>query len=726
MKPDKIDQLYFSDVNKPIRLDRREFLKKLGGGIIVVFCLGKLSLLDGWGQNDEVDELNFNAYLRVKEDGRVDCYTGKIEMGQGIITSLAQVLAEELEVPISSVDMIMGDTELCPYDAGTWGSLTTRFADPLIRAAAAEAREILLDLAAEKLGVLEDKLVVEDGIIYEIEDPAKKVSYAELTKGKKIVRSLSKKPAIKTSKEFKIIGKPIISTDAVAKVTGKAMYSGDIKLPNMVYATIVRPTVYGSKKLKVDASGLAGFDGIQFIEDEDLVAVVHADPEISSKAAKKVKVSWEAPEARADNESIFQYLETNIKDSNVFEEDGSLEIGNKTSEKILKTDYHDGYKAHAPIETHSTTCYFKDDKLTVWTSTQTPFGTREQIANTLGIPLEKVHIKQIFLGGGFGGKIYNQQAIEAAKIAKHCGKPVQLVWSRKEEFMYDAFRPAALMKVTSGVDEKGKLNLWEFDIYCAGTRGTKLFYNVPNNRTRMFNEKNVRGDSHENKLNNISVHPFATGAWRAPGNNSTTFARESHIDFTALAAGIDPLEFRLNNLKSENMIETLKLAAETFDWNRTKEDGYGFGIALGEDAGTSVAIIAEVFVNKTTGEVQPIKVVCAQDMGQVVNPHGATIQTEGGITMGLGYALYEDIEFTGGNVKSRNFKNYTITKFSKTPEITCVFRDKMDSKPEGGGEPAIICVGGAIANAIFDACGARVNRIPVTPNRILEALKKLE
>jgi isoquinoline 1-oxidoreductase len=710
MKPDKIDQLYFSDVNKPIKLDRRDFLKKLGGGIIVVFCLGKLSLLDGWSQNETEDPLNFNAYLRIKENGRVDCYTGKIEMGQGIITSLAQVLAEELEVPITSVDMIMGDTELCPYDAGTWGSLTTRFADPVIRAAAAEAREILLDLAAEKLKVTKEELAIETGVIYVINNTSKKITFAEITNGKKIVKTLSIKPALKTSKDFKIIGKPTISTDAIAKVTGKAMYSGDIKLTNMVYASVVRPTIFGSKKLKVDASGLTAFEGIELVDEEDLVAVVHADPEIANKAAKKIKVSWEAPEARADNESIFQYLEEQIKDNNVFEEAGDLKLGKNASIKVINADYYDGYKAHAPIETHTATCYFENEKLTMWVSSQTPFGTREQLANTLKIPLENVHIKQIFLGGGFGGKIYNPQAIEAAKISKSCGKPVQLVLSRKEEFMYDYFRPAALMKATSGVDAHGKLQLWEFDIYCAGTRGTKLFYDVPNNRTRMFNERDI--------------HPFSTGAWRAPGNNTTTFARESQIDVTAFTAGIDPLKFRLDNLKSEIMINTLKLAAETFDWSRKKEEGHGYGIALGEDAGTSVAMIAEVFVDKNTGEVTPIKVVCAQDMGQVVNPHGATVQTEGGITMGLGYALYEDIEFNGGNVKSRNFKNYTITKFSKTPKIKCVFIDKMDAKPQGGGEPAIICVGGAIANAVFDACGARVNRMPVTPERILKELYK--
>ena len=709
MKTDNHTDLYFSDVDKTFSQDRRNFLKKLGGGVIVVFCIGKLSLLQSFGQNTSEDLLNFNAYLRVKEDGRVDCYTGKIEMGQGITTSLAQVLAEELEISIYSIDMIMGDTELCPYGAGTWGSLTTRFTDPVLRAAAAEAREVLIDLAAEYLGVSDEMLAVSNGIVFVKNDKSKKVSYATLTQGKKIVKTLKKKPEIKKSKDFKIIGKPVISLDAESKVTGKAKYSGDIKLPGMVYATIIRPAVFNSKKIKVDSLGLSAFEDVQLVEDENLIAVVHADPEIANIAAKKVKVTWEAPKVKVDNETIFQYLDDNVKENKVFEENGDLTVGKENSVTIVKSNYYDGYKAHASIETHSATCYFKDDKLTMWASSQTPFGTREQLAKTFDMPLEKVHLKQIYLGGGFGGKIYNRQAIEVAKIAKLCGKPVQLVWSRKEEFMYDRFRTAALMKATTGVDSNGKLNLWEFDIYCAGTRGTKLFYGISNNRTRIFNEDDI--------------HPFGTGAWRAPGNNSTTFARESHIDATAHAVGIDALEFRLNNLNSETMSNTLKLAAKTFDWNRKKQEGHGYGIALGEDAGTSVAMIAEVHVDKTTGEVQPIRVVCAQDMGQVVNPHGATLQTEGGITMGLGYALYEDIEFNGGKIRSSSFNNYEITKFSKTPKIECVFIDKMDSKTQGGGEPAIICVGGAIANAVFDACGARVNRMPITPNQIIKSIQ---
>lgn len=698
-----------SAIKNETTYSRRRFLKNLGGGVVVVFCLGELSFSSLFAQESQSpEELDFNAYLRVKEDGRVDCFTGKIEMGQGIITSLAQVVAEELEVSIYDIDMIMGDTELCPYDAGTWGSLTTRFIDPVLRAAAAEAREVLLDLAAEHFGSNKTSLEVIQGVVLDKNDSSKKIAYAELTKGKKIVRSLTKKPELKKAKDFKLIGKPIRSLDAEAKVTGKAKYSGDIILPGMVYATIVRPEVFGSKKIKVDASKLSDFAGIQLVEKDNLVAVVHSDPEVSKQAASSIQVTWDAPVAKANQETIFQYLEDTIQDNKVFEKEGSLQLGKEVSTIYREATYHDGYKAHAAIETHVATCYFEGDKVTIWASTQSPFGTRSSVAEALQMPLEKVHIKQIFLGGGFGGKSNSQQSIEAATIAKLCGKPVQLVWSRKEEFMYDNFRTAAVVKVAGGTDSKGKLKVWNFDIYCAGTRGAELFYAIPNKRIRAFNQ--------------ADVHPFGTGAWRAPGNNTTTFARESHVDVVAHAAGINPLDFRLNNLENKEMIATLQLAAKTFGYDKEKKPGYGYGIALGQDAGTLVAMIAEVFVDKETGEVQPIRIVCSQDMGQVVNPHGATLQTEGGITMGIGYALYEEIEFNGGEMITTNFNRYEITRFSKTPKTECVFIDKMDAKPQGGGEPAIICVGAAIANAIFDACGARVNRMPITPERILAAL----
>jgi nicotinate dehydrogenase subunit B len=711
MKEDKITELYFRDVEKrPSSVDRRDFLKKLGGGIIIIFSVGEMGILNGctFGRGSKEDD--FNAYLRIKEDGRVDCFTGKIEMGQGVITSLAQVLAEELDVPMKHVDMIMGDTELCPYDAGTWGSMTTRFFDPELRAAAAEARLVLTELAASHLKVDKDQLKTADGKVFVASDPKKSVDYATLTKGQKIVRKPSGKAHQKTADEFRIVGKPVISMDAEVKVRGEAKFSGDIRLPGMKYARIKRPPAHGSKLVNMDGSAAEAMEGVELFQEGDFIFVLHDDPETAGQAIVRVKAEWEVSEAKANDQTIFDYFKQQITDSETFEEGGSLETGRTQSETLVEEEYYDGYKAHASIETHTATAEYTDGKLTMWASSQTPFGTRQAISDTLNLPLEKVHLKQIFLGGGFGGKIYNQQAIEAARIAIMTGKPVQLAWTRQEEFMYDMFRPAAVMKAVAGADKNGKLTSWEFDIYCAGSRGCNLFYEVPNNRSRTFNKNDV--------------HPFGTGAWRAPGNNSTTFARESHIDVLAHRAGIDPIELRLKNMKEPRMKRTLELAVKTFGYEPgISPTGRGIGVALGFDAGTYVAIIAQVEVDKSTGKVTPVRIVCAQDMGQVVNPHGATVQTEGGITMGLGYALYEDVSFDWGKVNTSNFDDYEITRFAVTPEIESVFIDDMNAAPEGGGEPAIICVGGAIANAVFDASGARVFQMPITPERIMAALE---
>ncbi len=714
MKQDKITQLYFKDVNQPPRLDRRDFLKKLGSGLIVVFSLSEFAFLSsarGANKDDSnKDELDFNAYLRIREDGMVECFTGKIEMGQGIITSLAQVLAEELEVPFDSIVMIMGDTDLCPYDAGTWGSLTTRFFDPLLRAAAAEAKTELIKLGAEVLKQPAAQLKAQDGFVVDTNNAASKVSFAELTKGKKLVKTVTKPPVLKKAAQFKTIGKPIISADAKLKVTGAAKYTADIQLPGMLYAFIKRPPAHGAKLITVDTSRADAIAGIQIVREGDLIAALHENPLMAEEATIKIKADWDVPAPLANPETIFTYLKENTAPYETSEEKGDLATGEAAADFILEEEYRDGYKAHASIETHAATAMIEGDKLVVWASSQTPFGTRQSIADKLEMPLEKVHIKQVFIGGGFGGKIYNDQAVEAAILAKRTGKPIQVAWTRQEEFMYDYFRPAAVTNIKSGVTKEGKITSWKFDNYCAGSRGTKDFYNIPHLKTTGINKR--------------GVHPFNTGAWRAPGNNSTTFFRESHIDVMADKVGMDPLAFRLKNIEDKAIVNTLNLAAKTFGYKSAKTGtNQGCGIAIGWDAGTVVVLIAEVKVDPATGVVTPLRLVCAQDMGQVVNPHGARIQTEGGLTMGLGYALYEDIDFDGGQVKTRNFDTYEFTRFAVTPPIECVFVDAMDAAPQGGGEPAIITVGGAIANAVFQACGARVKQQPLTPERILQALK---
>nr|NIM96704.1 molybdopterin-dependent oxidoreductase [candidate division Zixibacteria bacterium] len=353
------------------------------------------------------------------------------------------------------------------------------------------------------------------------------------------------------------------------------------------------------------------------------------------------------------------------------------------------------------------------DKVTVWASTQTPFRAKDEIAQVLGFPSKNVRVIPPFVGGGFGGKTQNRQAVEAARLAKLTGKPVQVAWSRAEEFFYDTFRPAAVVKIKSGIKDSVKISLWDYTVYFAGERGSQQFYDIPHHRTASAGG-GWRGTP--------GSHPFGTGAWRAPANNTNTFARESQIDIMAIKAGIDPLEFRLKNLKDKRMIGVLTAAAEKFGWTKSKaKNGRGYGLSLGIDSGTYVAHMAEVEVDKK-GAVQVKRVVCAQDMGLVINPEGARMQMEGCITMGLGYALTEEIHFKGGEIFDLNFDTYEIPRFSWLPKIETVLIDAKDSPHQGGGEPAIICMGAVVANAIYDAVGARLFQLPMTPERIKEAL----
>ncbi len=711
-KREEYMEMDFRDIHSPFEMDRRNFLKSLGGGLIITFSLSDYASVFGMELPPE-QEPDLNAYLRIGEDGRVSCLTGKIEMGQGVITSLALMLADELDVHPDHIDMIMGDTDLCPWDAGTYGSMTTRFFGPLLRAAGAEARAILLELAAEKLSLPVEELSVSDGTIFSVEDSSRKVAYAELTSGQKIVRKLDRKPDLKSPSELKYMNRPVFRRDSREKVTGAAKYAGDIQLPGMLYARILRPPSHASKMTGVDTSGAESIEGVEIVREGNLLAVLHRLPDTADMALARIGAEFETPGSELNEDTIFEHLLKADADEREVDSGGSLDRGRELSSELFEREYHDGYVAHAPIENHTATAALEDGIIKIWASTQTPFRLKESVARILDMPEEKVHVMQTFVGGGFGGKTSNQQAEEAAVLAKACGKPVQVAWTRQEEFFYDRFRPAAVVKITSGLDGSGKISLWDYGVYFAGQRGSAQFYDIPHHRTASFG--GWQGGN---------VHPFYTGAWRAPGNNTNTFARESQIDIMAAAAGIDPLEFRLMHLhENDKPARVLRAAAETFGWTPGKApSGRGYGVACGLDAGTWVAHMAEVEVDKSSGRVKVKRVTCAQDMGLTVNPQGATIQVEGCIVMGMGYALSEEVRFEGGRVLTRNFDTYEFTRFSWTPEINVVLIPAENDPPQGGGEPAIICMGAVLANAVYDACGARLYRLPMTPERVLAAI----
>jgi isoquinoline 1-oxidoreductase len=721
MKEKEYGDAHFHPAASPSPLSRREFLKRvgaLGGGIVIYFSLGDLRALaqgisfDLLFQNVPTD---FNAFLRIGEDGRVSCFTGKIEMGQGIVTSLPQMMADELDVPLDSVDMLMGDTDLCPFDYGTAGSLTTRFFGPLFRAAAAEAKGVLMELASERLGVPLNRLKTKDGVIFNERNENDRVTYGQLAQGKKIARRLKTKPVLKSPSEFTAMGKSFPRLDAREKVTGEAAFTGDIRVPGMLYAKIVRPPAHGAKPTSVDTSTAREVEGVHVVEVGDLVACLHEHPDEAERALAKVKASFDVPEATVDDTTIFEHLLSVAPEERVVSQGGALTAGKLFARHMFEETYLNSYVAHAPMETHTALARIEGDKVTVWASTQTPFLIKGQIAQVLQFPPENVRVITPFVGGGFGGKYENNQVIEAARLTKLTGKPVQVARSRAEEFFYDIFRPAAVVKIGSGVDGSGRIVLWDYRVYFAGGGGAEQFYAVPHHRTAVQGgwERPPPG-----------AHPFGAGPWRAPANNTNTFARESHIDIMAAKAGKDPLKFRLKNLDDGRMRRVLKACAEKFGWRSSQaRSGRGYGVACGIHMETYVATMAEVEVDQGTGEVEVTRVVCVQDMGMVVNPEGAKMQMEGCVTMGLGYALTEEIHFKGGKISDLNFDTYTIPRFSRLPKIETVLIEAKEFPAGGCGEPPIICMGAVIANAVYDATGARLFQLPMTPERIKQAMK---
>ncbi|HUL22275.1 MAG TPA: molybdopterin cofactor-binding domain-containing protein, partial [Thermodesulfobacteriota bacterium] len=452
MKEEQPLELERKDENR-FSLSRREFLKAVGGGIIVFFSVGDLTAQERRPPGFQELPADFNAFLRIGADGRVTCFTGKIEMGQGIITSLAQMLADELDVSLDAVNMTMGNTDLCPWDMGTFGSRTTRFFGPPLREAAAEARAILIQLAAEHLHLSESQLTVKEGVVVDKNDSGNRVTYAELAKGKSIEKHLSKKPTLKNVSEFSIVGKPALRKDAWAKVTGKGQYAGDVRIPGMLCAKILRPPVHGAKLKSVDTSALAEDKEIKVVQEQDLIAVLHLYPDVAELALSKIKANFDLPEAKVNPKTIFQHLLSVAPEGEVVAQGGDIREGEKVTREAFESTYLNYYVAHATIETHTALARVEKDRVTVWASTQRPFGAKEEVAQALKIPPGSVQVITPFVGGGFGGKSQNRQIVEAARLSKLAGRPVQVAWTREEEFFYDTFRPAAIVKIRSGVTE---------------------------------------------------------------------------------------------------------------------------------------------------------------------------------------------------------------------------------------------------------------------------------
>ena len=701
-------------------MKRRDFLKASGTtGLFILFRGAALAAPQLVSTRLAGYPVDFNAYLRIGADGRVGCFVGKVEMGQGNMTALAMLAAEELDVPLEQVDMLMGDTDLCPWDGGTGGSLSLWQFGPVLRGAAAETRAVLLQMAAEHLKAPAERLEVKAGVVSVMGEPERHVAYGQLVQGQRIERHLANVQP-KPVAAHTLVGTSVRRLDGVAKVSGAARYSADQKLPGTLHACIVRPPAHGVTLKTVDTSAAEHLPGVRVLRDGTLVAVLHERPDLARAAVARVKATFEGVPRPLDDRTIYRHLADQAGSARTGAQEGDLKAGEARAATVVEADYLNAYVAHAPMEPHTAVAQWQDGRMTVWAGVQAPFRVKAQVAEALRLPAQKVRIITPHIGGAFGGKAAGPHAVEAARLALLAGgAPVQVAWDRREEFFLDTYRPAAVVRLRSGLDRAGRITFWDCQVSGTSDREADLGYEWPAKRFAST------GDGGDIGTSSAGLHPFPTGAWRAPGANTNVFARESHMDTLAAKAKVDPLAFRLLHLTEPRVIRVLEAAAKQFGWvPGAAPSGRGVGVACGSWRGTLVAAMAEVAVDRATGQVRVKRVVLAQDLGLVVNPDGARQQMEGAVTMGLGYALSEGLRFKDGRILDENFDTYRLPRFSWLPVIETVLVSNPGLPSQGGGEPPIVCMGAVLANAVFDAAGVRMLELPMTPERILEAIRK--
>jgi isoquinoline 1-oxidoreductase len=691
-----------------LEIDRRKFFKTLGCGVVVLFLVDAVLAQESGGGGRRggrggARPAEISAWLHIGEDGTVTVFTGKVEIGQNIRTSLTQAVAEELRVPPASIHLVMADTAQVPFDAGTFGSRSTPDMGSQLHKAAAAAREALLDLAADFFKADRSSLSAADGKISSSATKAS-VSYGELTKGQKLLKSVTDASPTTPASQWKIAGTSLPRVNGRELVTGAHKYASDVKLPGMLHGTILRPAKLSATLVSVDTKAAESMKDVTVVHNGNFVGVVAPDTLLAARAVQAIKAEWKSSPQPSSDE-LYDYLKKHASASGgrggqSGGNRGSMEDGLAAADHKLTQTYHIAYIAHAPLEPRAAVAEWKDDKLTVWTGTQRPFGVRSELAREFNLSEDHVRVIAPDTGSGYGGKHTGDAAIEAATLAKAAGKPVKIVWTREEEFTWAYCRPAGVIDISSGVRSDGTLTAWEFNNYNSGGSAIRTPYEAPNQKIAFHG----------------SESPLRQGSYRGLASTANNFARETHMDELARSVKMDPLDFRLKNLKDDRLRAVLNAAAKAFGWGSSKpSEGCGFGIACGTEKGGYLATCAEVSADAKTAAVKVLRAVTAFDCGAIVNPEHLKTQIEGAMVMGLGGALYEAIEFDDGVLRNPRFSDYRVPRFSDAPRIEVVLIDRKDLPSAGAGESPIMCIAPAVGNAICDATGIRLRSLPMIP-----------
>jgi CO/xanthine dehydrogenase Mo-binding subunit len=750
-------------------LNRRQFLKSTGA-LIVSFNLFPPAR-NAFAQfatlpSGDIDPTSLDSWLVITPDGLVTFYTSKVEIGTGTITALAQIVAEELDVPIARIKMDSGDTSRTIEQGSTVGSRTIERAGPQVRQAAAAARQELLKLAAGRLGVPDSKLTVADGVVSVTGDATKKISYGELIGGKKFNTKITATgtgwdmkvaPEVKAKdrKSYKIVGKPVKRVEIPAKVTGEHDYIHDVRIPGMLHGRVVRPPVINTEPVSIDQDSIRGIPGVVMIVREGkFVGVIAKSEWAAIKAARALKVTWAKPTSKVPPtaEEVFAYLK-NTKPVRALKpvDKGNVATALAQGKKNYQTSYRWPFQLHGMLGPSCSIADVKGDKATIWSGPQGPFRTRGTVARILGLKEQDVRIVYHEASGSYGRMSTDDGAEDAALMSRAVGAPVRVQWMRHDEHGWEPKGPAQVDEVKAAVDGDGKLIAWDFTDYSQpwtasgstpllasrqvgfrptnpggsnGTQSSGEFYAIPNQLI---------------VCNHINWHfpepiPLRTSNLRAPGDIARCFASEGLMDEIAADLKLDPVEFRMRHLTGNKRgAECLQAAVERAGWQKRPSPApasgdnlaKGRGVALTQRANTYVAVVAEVEVDKKSGKVAVKRVVCSHDCGLMINPDGVMNQVEGNVIQGVSRALYEEVLFdANGGVTSLDWASYPILKFPDLPDLDVVLINRPEMEPLGAGEGATIPPAAAIANAIYDAVGVRLREGPFTAKRVLAQLQK--
>ncbi|HEV2325233.1 MAG TPA: molybdopterin cofactor-binding domain-containing protein [Terracidiphilus sp.] len=734
------------DPDAPLQFPRRDFLKLFSSGLLIALAPEPALTQQSGGRfrfGEHRLPQNVSAWIHIAPDNRVTVFTGKIEAGQNIRTSLAQQVAEELRVPFDSITMIMGDTARTPWDMGTFGSRTTPTMGPELRTMASAARDTLLQMAADQWHADASTLQAANA---RVTDPAasRSATYGELTQGKEIVKVVSGDPALTPAADWKIAGTPVLKAEIRDFVTGRHVYPSDVARPGMLHGAIVRPAGYHATLQSLDTSAAEKISGVQVVHDGEFIGIVAPDYATAHSAAQAVKAKWNVP-AQPSNAELFSILKKGAGGESGNEppdrapehQAGNVPVAYAAAPIKIEQEYTVQYIQHVPLEPRAAVAEWKGEgngtNLTVWTGTQRPFGVQEQLIQEFNLKPEQVRVSQPDMGSGYGGKHTGEAAIEAARLAKAAGHPVKIIWTREEEFTWAYFRPAGVITIRAGAGHDGKLTAWEMHNYNSGGSALPTPYDVPNQL--------------------IQYHPadgpLRQGSYRSLAAAANNFARESHMDSLAHAANLDPLEFRLRNLSNPRMRAVLQAAADKFHWapqasnensrvppvsplrpgndgNSENEGvpqvsnlrpGTGHGIACGTDKGGYVATCAEISIDPATKKLHIVRVTQAWESGAVINPDGLRNQQMGAVVQAIGGALFEQILFANGKILNPYFAEYRVPRFKDAPQIEIVLLDRKDLPPAGAGEIGLIGLAPAVANAWFAATGTRLHELPMAPKQ---------